>query len=159
MGAAAIAGIGLQAASGAFNAYGSITAGNINQRMAEREADVLDYRANLAAENGSFAAQQARKQGKAVAGAQKTGSASQGVVVGDGSSGQVLEQTAELSEQDALQIKLNAAREAWGFREQAKQTRYQGDLAKLQGRLNAVGGMVGTGGGAASGSAAPKVKP
>lgn len=156
MGAAAIAGIGLQAAGGAFNAYGSITAGNANQRMAEREADVLDYRANLAVENGTFSAQQARKQGKAVEGAQKTGYASQGVVVGDGSSGQVLEQTAKLSEQDALQVKLNAAREAWGFREQAKQTRYQGDLAKFKGRMDAIGGILGTGGSLAASSAGLK---
>ena len=144
------AGLVLQAVGGATSAYGSIQAGNANQRMAEREADVLDYRASLAVENGAFAAEQTRKQGKAVQGAQKTGYAAQGVVVGDGSSGQMLDQTAKLSEQDALQIKLNAAREAWGLKEQAKQTRYQGDMAKLKGRLDAIGGIVGTGGNAVS---------
>ena len=153
MGAAAIAGMGMQAAGGAVGAYGSITAGNANQRAAERDADVLDYRASLAVENGAFAAQQARNQGKAVQGAQKTGYAAQGVVVGDGSSGQMLEQTAELSEQDALQIKLNAAREAWGLKEQAKQTRYQGDMAKFKGRMDALGGLLGTGGNALSSAA------
>ena len=150
MGAAAIAVMGMQAAGGAAGAYGSIQAGNANQRMAEREADVLDYRASLAVENGAFAAEQTRKQGKAVQGAQKTGYAAQGVVVGDGSSGQMLEQTAKLSEQDALQIKLNAAREAWGLKEQAKQTRYAGDLAKFKGRMDALGGALGTGGNMAS---------
>ena len=143
----------LQAAGGATSAYGSIQAGNANQRMAEREADVLDYRASLAVENGAFAAEQTRKQGKAVQGAQKTGYAAQGVVVGDGSSGQMLEQTAKLSEQDALQIKLNAAREAWGLKEQAKQTRYAGDMAKFKGRMDAIGGILGTGGSMASGAA------
>jgi hypothetical protein len=145
--------MGLQGVGGTAGAYGSIIAGNANQRMAEREADVLDYRARLAVENGTFAAQQARNQGKAVQGAQKTGYAAQGVVVGDGSSGQMLEQTAELSEQDALQIKLNAAREAWGMREQAKQTRYRGDLAKFKGRMDAIGGVLGTGGNALSAAA------
>lgn len=153
MSAAAIVGLGAQAAGGILGAYGSIQAGNANQRMAEREADVLDYRANLAIENGAFAAQQVRKQGKAVAGSQKTGYAAQGVVVGDGSSGQMLEQTDKMSEQDALQVKLNAAREYWGLREQAKQTRYQGDLAKYKGRLDAIGGLLGTGGRIASGAA------
>lgn len=150
MGAAAIAGMGMQAAGGILGAYGSIQSGNANQRLAEREADVLEYRASLAEEQGKFGAESVRKQGKAIQGAQKTGYASQGVVVGDGSSGQVLEQTAKLSEQDALQIKLNAAREAWGMREQAKVTRYQGDLAKLKGRLDAIGGLLGTGGSVAS---------
>jgi len=101
-------------------------------------------------ENGAFAAEQTRKQGKAVQGAQKTGYAAQGVVVGDGSSGQMLDQTAKLSEQDALQIKLNAAREAWGLKEQAKQTRYAGDMAKFKGRMDAIGGILGTGGSLAS---------
>ena len=142
-----------QVGGGVFGGYGSIIAGNANQRMAEREADVLDYRASLAVENGAFAAEQTRKQGKAAQGAQKTGYAAQGVVVGDGSSGQMLDQTSKLSEQDALQIKLNAAREAWGMKEQAKQTRYQGDMAKFKGRLDAIGGILGTGGKGASGAA------
>jgi hypothetical protein len=146
MGAAAIVGIGMQAAGGILGAYGSIQAGNQNQRLAEREADVLDYRASLVEEQGKFGAEQTRKKGTAIQGAQKAGYAAQGVVVGDGTSGEQIEQTAKLSEQDALQIKLNAAREAWGLREQAKMTRYRGDIAKLQGRLNAVGGLLGTGG-------------
>lgn len=153
MSAAAIAGMGMQTAGGLVNAYGSIQAGNINQRMAEREADVLDYRASLAEEQGVFSAQEIRRKGQAIEGAQKSGIAAQGVVVGDGSSGQLLDQTAKLAEQDAMTAKLNAAREAWGLRDQAKITRYKGDLAKFQSRLDAIGGLLGTGSRVASSAA------
>jgi hypothetical protein len=154
--------MGMQAAGGILGAVGAIQAGNSAQRAAEQEADLLDYRATLAIEQGLFNAQAVRKQGVAVQGAQKVASAANGVVVGDGTSGQLLEQTAKLSEQDALQVKLNASREAWGLREQAKQTRYQGDMAKYKGRLDAIGAILGTGGNMAAnyrGNATPEEGP
>lgn len=132
-------------AGGGLSAFGHIQAGNTNQRLGEREADVMDYRAKLVEEQGAFQADQLRKEGAKVASQQRTSLAAQGVNVATGTPAALQNETSVLSEQDAMRAKLNAAREAWGLRSQANITRWQGDIGKRQSRLNAIGGLLGTG--------------
>jgi hypothetical protein len=140
------AGIAMQAIGGGINAYGSITAGNQNQRLGEMEADQLDQRARLVILKSEEEAALARRKAQEIVGEQKSSYAAQGVAVDTGSAAEVQEATGVESELDVRQLKLNAAREAWSLREQAKVRRWQGDLAKRQSRLNAIGGLLGTGG-------------
>jgi len=76
-----------------------------------------------------------RKQIKGVIGSERVNFAAQGVEVSDGSALEVQEDTARQGELDAIQIRVNAAREAWGYsvsaqgeREQAASTRKLGTL-------------------------------
>ena len=55
-----------------------------------------------------------------------------GFKVDEGSFGDVLEQTAATGELDALTIRSNALREAWGHRVEAANYRYQADAAQKQ---------------------------
>jgi hypothetical protein len=139
-----------QVAGGVLNAYGQIQAGNTNQRLGEQEADLMDYRAKLVEEQGAFQAKELRNQGQKMQSQQRSSYAAQGVDVSTGTPAAIQEETAILSEQDAMRAKLNAAREAWGLRTQANVRRWQGDMGKYQSRLNAVGGLLGTGSSAAA---------
>jgi hypothetical protein len=128
---------------GAVSAWGSISAGNTNQRLAEMDADSLEYRATLVLAKGNEEAMLTRQRGQAVVGAQQVGFASQGVSVATGTAAKLQGETMDMSEEDARQIKLNAARESWGLREQAKVSRYKGDMAKYNSRLDAAGSLLG----------------
>jgi hypothetical protein len=141
-----IAAAAVQAIGGGISAAGNIQAGNTNQRLAEMEADSLDRRANLVILKGAEEAAMARRKGQQIQGAQKAGFAAGGIDVSTGTAARLFEETGAETEQDVRQLKLNAAREAWGLREQGKIRRWQGDVGKYQSRLQAIGGMFGTGG-------------
>jgi isopenicillin N synthase-like dioxygenase len=128
---------------GGISAWGSINAGNTNQRLAEMDADSLEYRATLVLAKGNEEAMLVRQKGQAFVGSQQVGYASQGVSVATGTAAKLQEETMTGSEEDARQIKLNAARESWTLREQAKVSRYKGDMAKYQSRIDAAGSLLG----------------
>jgi hypothetical protein len=62
-----------------------------------------------------------------------------------GTPAQVVASTAEVNEMDALQIRNNAARKAWGFRVQAASDQLQSEFAKSSGDFNAAGTILGGG--------------
>lgn len=136
----------LIAGGGILNAFGTFSTAQDNQRLLEMQSDQLDQQAKFVVEQGDFAAQKIRLDAAKIMGEQKTSYAAQGVSVATGSAAAIQEETEMLSEQDVKQTKLNAAREAWGMREQAKVNRWKGDRTMAQGRLSAIGGLLGTGG-------------
>jgi hypothetical protein len=76
-----------------------------------------------------------RQNTRGMIGSQRAAFAASGVVVDDPNSSvaDVAANTAALSEIDALTIRSNAAREAWGFRSQAQDFRTRGQIAKNEG--------------------------
>ncbi len=142
-------------------------AGEAAQRAAESDAARLDYNAQVAdlqAEDaiarGAEDESRFRQGVRGLIGSQRAGFAGQGVDVGSGSARDVQADAAYLGELDALTLRGNAHREAWGFREQATDLRTQADITRRGGQAAAtvgrmqrsaanaaaVGTLVGTGG-------------
>jgi hypothetical protein len=104
--------------------------GDKNAKFIERQIKDLDRASDDQANN-------ARKKGHQVIGAQKASFASQGIDVNSGVARQVQMETKELSELDALSIKGNAYRQAYGLEIQASNERSQGRYAQMAGRFGA----------------------
>jgi hypothetical protein len=107
----------LTVASVASKAYGAIStarAGDANQRAANRMANDVEAQ-------GAFEAERAQRDLSRLLGAQRTIlGAGQGLDVNQGTARLIREETTELGEADINQIRLNAAREAWGIRAQGR---------------------------------------
>ena len=119
-------------------------AGKAEQKIAESQGLVLDYNANVAdlqaqdaIERGAEAESRFRAQIRGTIGAQRAGMAANNIDVSFGSAVDVQGDAAFLGELDALTIRTNAAREAWGFKVQATNYRKQAEIAR-QGGQNAV---------------------
>jgi len=146
-------GLSLAAAGATTSAVGQVKAGHAardaglaQQKQAEAQAQVqeseaaqLDYNANVAelqaadaTKRGAEEEQRFRTQVKGLIGSQRAGFGGQGVKVDNGSAADVQADTRYLGEQDALTIRHNAAREAWGYQVQAEDLR-QGAAIKRKG--------------------------
>lgn len=116
----------------------------LNARMAEfQAADALSRGETDAAatlKKGYKGSAIIRRSGKQTAGAQKVALAAQGIDINTGSAKETLADTEAMSEidqieiqrsaeLDALTIKNNAVREAWGFKTQASNYASEGDYA------------------------------
>lgn len=138
-------------AVGAYQSYRSGQAakkgGEAGQAAANSQADLSDYNALIAEAQGTDAiARGAQEEARfragvrGMVGTQRAGLAAGGVDVGFGSAVDVQADTVFMGELDALQIKTNAAREAWGYRVQAEDLRKRGEIARKTGvMLDATG--------------------
>lgn len=91
---------------------------------------------------------------------QRAGFSGQGVEVDVGSGLEVQQDAAYLGELDAMQIRQNAAREAWGYSVEAIDLRKRGEIARKEGAMIAEAGrtartsaFIGAGASAVSGAA------
>ena len=165
--------LALAAGGAGVQAVGSWRAGTEAREAGEAERRAADSQAELAEYNASVADLQAQdavdrgaeeegrfRQGvRAMIGSQRTGIAAAGVDVGFGSAVDVQADAAFLGELDALTIRTNAAREAWGYKVEAEDLRRRADIARKTGvfaeragranqtaaRIGAVGSLVGSG--------------
>jgi hypothetical protein len=94
-----------------------------NERMQKMQA--LD-----AERRGSMAEGRMRQRAALIVGQQHAQQGGSGLVAGADSGGDILAQTAEFGAQDAAMARLNGAREAWGYRTGAQNTRYEGQIAQ-----------------------------
>lgn len=140
-----------------INVIGGLKAGNAakrageaQQRAAEKSGDLADFNAQVAelqAEDaitrGQEEEQRYRQKVRQTIGAQRVGFAASNIDVGFGSAVDVQADAAMLGELDALTIRGNAAREAWGFKMQAEDLHARGQLAREEGVAYAEAGRVG----------------
>ena len=119
-----------QGLSGFANAYSQATAyeiqGNYQKNAAEFNAKLAEIQGEDAVRRGDRAAAQVIKQGRQAQGAQRASLAAQGIDVNSGTAAQIQEDTAVLSELDALTVKTNAWRERWGLKVSAVNSTAQG---------------------------------
>lgn len=129
-------------------AYGSIKAGDAAARagVAEREsaesaaglfdynAAVADLQASDAIARGAEEENRFRAGVRGIVGAQRAGFAAGNVDVGFGSALDVQADAAYLGELDALTIRTNAAREAWGYKVEAEDLRRRGQITRKEGK-------------------------
>lgn len=144
-----IAGVALALAAGgaAVQTVGTIKAGNAAKRAGKAAQRAADDRGDLADYNAAVAALQAedaiargkedeerfRTKVRGAVGAQRVGFAASNIDVNFGSAVDVQADAAVLGELDALTIRSNAAREAWGFTVQGENFRREGQIARQEG--------------------------
>ena len=143
----AAAGIGLQAYGQKKQGQAAEAVGAAQQKAANEQADLADYNASVAdlqasdaLERGTIAEDRYRSQVKGVVATQRSGEAAGNIDVGFGSSVDVQKDAAFLGELDALTIRTNAAREAWGYQVQAADLRHSAQIARDTGVYAAAAG-------------------
>lgn len=127
--------------------------GAYQQQIAESNARQSEFMAEDVKERGATESMLVKRRARQLIGTQRVGFAGQGVDVNSGTALRVQDDSFTMGETDALTVKNNAWREAWGYKTQAKNTRAQGRLANLTARSQARGTML-TGGLSAFGSIA-----
>lgn len=130
-----------QTASLAIMGVQTITSVRGQQQQADAESASLRTNAGLAElqaqdalARGAVAERQSRQNTRDLTGAQRVGYASQGVDVNSGSALSVQADTAAIGELDALTIRNNAAREAFGYRVDAENSRTREELTRKASR-------------------------
>lgn len=108
-----LAGAGMQAA-------GTIQQGKMDDATAETNRRLGEAQASDALLRGTIEESRYRRQIAQVVGAQKAAFGQRNVAV-SGTPLDILSDTAQVGEEDALTIRNNAAREAWGYRNQANE--------------------------------------
>jgi len=131
--------------------------GEYQRSVSSMNASILDAQANDAIARGDTAAAEAlragnvsasniKKDAKKVSGSQRAALSAQGIDVSSGSASDVLSETQSQAEQDfnrtkyfskldAITIKNNAWREAWGFKTESANTLFSGNMARSVGDL------------------------
>lgn len=126
--------VAMMVVSTALTAYGQYQQGQAQEAAGKAQSDALTYNAAIARNNqilanraaedatqrGEIAARQKQIEAAQLKGRQLTVLAANGVDVNQGSSVDILADTAELGKFEELTIKANAAREALGYRQQAQ---------------------------------------
>lgn len=144
----ATAAVGMQGFGAGFSAMGSLGAGKAQQQLANYNAQVAEMQAQDAIVRGRETEARHRTDVKRMIGSQRAGFAASGVDVNDGSAVDVQADTAALGELDALTIRTNAAREAWGYKIQAQDYAARGQIARAESTSKAVGTILSTAGSA-----------
>ncbi len=115
-------------------------AGAAERRAAESSAALADYNAAVAdiqardaTQRGTEEESKFRQGVDVLIGSQRAGFAAAGVDVGFGSAVDVQADAALLGELDALTIRTNAAREAWGYKVEATDLRERARIAREEG--------------------------
>lgn len=135
----------LTAGSGAVQSYNQAKAGRENQRIDEYNAKVSDLQATDAIQRGENDSLKQRAIAKRAIGRQRAALAASGMDINSGTASDIQDETHALGELDALTIRNNAAREAWGYRVQAKGRRMQGSIDRSQADRAATGTLLTTG--------------
>ena len=128
------------------NAFGKMRAGNEANTLYQRNAQLADWQAADALQRGKIDEKKQRRVTEQVIGSQRAGLAAQGVDVNRGSALDVQADAAYLGELDALTIRHNAAKEAWGYGVQAQDFRTKGRIAQREGQFGAFSTLLGSAG-------------
>lgn len=138
--------VGSAIAGAGTSAYGQLKAGSEAKKAADYNAKVAEAQAADALARGRDEESRFRSELKGLIGSQRAGFAAQNIDVSTGSAVDVQADTAYLGELDALTIRSNAAREAWGYRVQAANQRQAGADASRASKFGAASTILGTGG-------------
>lgn len=140
----------------------------VDRELAQANKEMAEFKAKDAIDRGRDEENRFRKNIKRVIGSQRAALAAQGIELDEGSALAIQEDTAVIGEIDALTIRNNARREAWGYKSQALSMNFQSQIDYATSRSRArstmltglvstwgqVGGAVAGGGGGGGGGAA-----
>ncbi len=121
--------MGASAVMSLLGAFNQSKATNENasyqQSVYESNARMAEIQAMDAVKRGDTASKETQARAKRLIGSQRAALAAQGQDLETGSALQIQQDTAEIGAADALTIRNNAWREAWGYQSQAEQYRTQ----------------------------------
>lgn len=144
------AGIGAGLLGGATSAFGSIAQGQAQKSAAEYNAKIASENAAQAKQNAAIAGQSGAEQAaqeslktRAEVGAIKANQAAAGLDVNSGSAVDVRSSARELGELDALTVRSNAARQAYGYQVQGINEQAQSNLDRFEGEQAETAGDIG----------------
>lgn len=124
-------GVGVQAYGKKQDQEAANKAAEYNATILERNAQIADMQVENARQRGELEEKQFRLSLSKLKGEQRASFGASGAVVDTGSPLDVLLDTAEQGEFDALTIRHNAAVEAWGYGNQASDYRSQAVLTRF----------------------------
>lgn len=150
---------GMQAVGSIVGAYGQLesakagaTSEFANAEIAENNAEIATQKAAWAGAEGVQQASNLQLKNRAQIGGIEANQGASGVEVGTGSNHDVVESAREVGMLDAMTIRSNAARQAYGYQVEAADDRVQANLMRKgakatikQGRINAVSTLLGGG--------------
>lgn len=113
--------------------------GQYQKTIFDQNAKMADLQATDALQRGQLAEQRSRLETRQQIGSTRADLAAQGIDVGSGSAADVQASQAGVGELDALTIRNNAAREAYGYKVEALNASQQGRLAAFSGDQAASG--------------------
>jgi hypothetical protein len=138
-------GMGFMLLGGYMGYKGNKQSGKMAEQMGQYNAAVNEIKAKDAEKRGGEDEFFYRLRTRKMIGEQRVAFAASGVDVGDmdSTASNVTADTAKMGEIDALTIRANAAREAWGFRTQGEQDIMTGKMQKFQSDQAAMGALLG----------------
>lgn len=104
--------------------------GEFKASSLRQNAQLARLQAEDAMSRGQSGSIQIASRAKSMIGSQRAALAAQGIDIGSGSALDIQANTAQLAEMDAMTVRVNAAREAWGFDVQAVNYENQARLAE-----------------------------
>lgn len=143
---------GVTSAVGAFmSASASANAANYNAEIASRNADVAKQNATWASQAGEQQAAIEETKTRARVGGIIAGQAANNIDVNSGSALDVRSSAAQLGELSALTVRSNAAKESYGYLNQAWSSTAQSNLDKSNASADEMAGVFNAGGDLISG--------
>jgi hypothetical protein len=137
-------------AQGLLGASSAQQAGAAQASADRQNASYSDIAAKDSIRRGATEEDQQRLQTIGAIGTQRAGFAANGVDVNSGTAANIQDDTAQLGEFDALTIRNNAAKEAWGYRTQSQTFRQSAKTAEKSATSNMFGSLLGAGASAGS---------
>lgn len=143
----ATAGIAMMGLGAGMQASAFKASGKSQEALANYNAELGRLKATDAITRGEIAVDKQHILGRKVIGSQRAAFAASGVDITDPDSTAVntFADTAATSELDALTIRTNAAREAWGYRMTAQNDQALGRIARAEGDNKAIGAYMSAG--------------
>lgn len=135
--------------TGAVQAYGQILQANAQADASKYNAYIQKQNAAIATQNQNIASQSGEAQAgiseqktRATSGAIQANQAASGVDVNSGSAVDARQSTAELGELDALTIRSNATREAYGYETQVVSDKANANLDEFEAKNDETAGYI-----------------
>lgn len=122
------------------------SAAEYNAAVARNNQVIAERQAQDALKRGEIAESEQRRKNQAILGSQKAAMGANGLEIGSGSNLDILGDTAQFGELDALTIKSNAQREAYGYRVQGMNFGAEAGLADFRASQAMPSALIGAGG-------------
>ncbi len=148
-----VAGLVLGVAGGVQQANAQKANAEFQEDQAKENAKGAEAQAQSATMTGLVEEDRQRQRTRAFLASQRTTLAANNLDMSTGTPLELLGDTAAMGEQDALTIRANAAREAWGYRSQSVDFRNQGAIARATGKNQSRATYLTTAGNAATSGA------
>lgn len=127
----------------AISSVGTVIQGDAAKNAGEYNAAVSDYNAAQTENDGAIALQQQQRKAEQVIGSARAQMGASGVSSTEGSSLEVLKQSASQAALDSLNIQSKTAAKAYSYRTTGAIQRYEGDQAQTASKYSAAGQLLG----------------